>query len=66
MLWNYSELDATKLSRLQAAEAELGITLLALNPDNQTAAEMNDAQVKRLKEYEQELGLVLLAVEPGK
>ena len=62
-MWNYSELDASTLSRLKSAETELGITLLAVQSADVAAAEMTDAQVKRLKEFEQELGLVLVAVK---
>ena len=64
MVWNYSKLDASTLSRVQAAEAELGITLLAVRPEDIPAVDLNDAQVKRLKEYENELGLVLVGVTP--
>ncbi len=62
MVWNYSKLDASTLSRVQAAEAELGVTLLAVRSEDIPAVDLNDAQVKRLKEYEDELGLVLVGV----
>ena len=63
-MWNYSELDASTLSRLKSAEAELGMTLLAVRSDQVATADMTEAQVKRLKEFEEELGLVILAVTP--
>ena len=57
-----AKLDGAKLAKLQAAERELGVVLVALQPQFKYA-ELTEDQVDRLEALEKELGVVLLAYQ---
>ena len=64
MVWLYSHLDSKALARLQLAEKELGITLLAFEDQALPMAQLDDAQLNRVQELEKDLGVVLLGSVP--
>lgn len=55
-----AHLDEAQLKRVQQAERELGIVLVALQPQY-TFAKLAEDKLKRLQALENELGVVLLA-----
>jgi hypothetical protein len=57
-----AQLDEGRLKRLQQAERELGVVLVALQPQY-SFAKLSADQIKRLEALEKELGVVLLAYE---
>ena len=62
-LFYTAQLDPTTLRELQDLEAELGVTLVAMQPDSsQEPAELSDAQLERIRAMEDRSGKVLLAL----
>lgn len=57
-----ARLDDAKLMQLQKAERELGVVLVALQPQY-SFAKLPEEKLQRLRELEKELGVVLLAYE---
>jgi len=49
-------------AKLQALEAEMGVHIMALEPEK-TLAALSDEQLGRVKTLEQELGVVLIVYE---
>jgi hypothetical protein len=60
-----AQLDEAQLKRLQQAERELGVVLVALQPQY-TFAQLPEDKLRRLLEMEKELGVVLLAYQHEK
>lgn len=57
-----AKLDEAQLKQLQRAEQDLGVVLVALQPQY-TFASLSEDKLQRLKVLEDELGVVLLAYE---
>jgi len=57
----FASLSDEHLATLKVLEKELGVTLLALEPDTLPVAKLDAAQVKKLQATETKLGVVLLA-----
>ena len=57
----YASLSDEHLATLKVLEKELGVTLLALEPDNLPVAKLDPSQLKKLQATEGKLGVVLLA-----
>jgi len=55
-----ADLSEEQLARLQEFEQEIGVFMVALEPQYPLAS-INDEQVARLQAMERELGVVLLA-----
>jgi hypothetical protein len=58
-----ARLDDAKLKQLQQAEHDLGVVLVALQPQY-SFARLPEEKLRRLRDLENELGVVLLAYEP--
>jgi penicillin-binding protein-related factor A (putative recombinase) len=59
-----AKLDEAQLAKLRATEKEMGIVLVALQPQY-SFADLNEQQLEYLRKLEQELGVVLLAYQQG-
>lgn len=57
-----AKLDENKLEQLRAAEKEMGVVLVAMQPTF-SLAQLNEQQLMHLQKLEQEMGVVLLAYE---
>jgi hypothetical protein len=57
-----AKLDEAQLAKLRATEKEMGIVLVALQPQY-SFADLNEQQLAYLQKLEQELGVVLLAYQ---
>ena len=55
-----ARLDEARLEKLRAMEDELGLSMVALEPQS-GLADISDEQVQRLQAMESELGVTLLA-----
>ncbi|WIG58492.1 MAG: hypothetical protein OJF49_001238 [Ktedonobacterales bacterium] len=55
-----ARLDDSGISRVRALEDELGVYIVALEP-NYPLANLSEEQLQRIQALEQELGMVLLA-----
>lgn len=55
-----AELNQEEVARLQAFEEEMGVYMVALEPQY-PLANLSDDQVARLQQMERDLGVVLLA-----
>ena len=53
-----AQLDGARMKQVQALEKELGIWLVALEPDSQPAS-LSDEQLKKLQAKEKELSVAL-------
>lgn len=64
-LANYhsAQLDREVLQNVQQLESELGVVLVAIEPDPQPAT-LSDEQLHRIRSLEQQTGKVLLAYSP--
>ncbi|HSH41153.1 MAG TPA: hypothetical protein VK973_03405 [Arenicellales bacterium] len=62
MQYRPAELNENKLKEIQALEAELGKTVVAVESQPEPAS-MTPAQLDRLKKAETDLGVVLVAFE---
>ena len=61
-LFYTAQLDPSTLQELQNLESELGVTLVAMQPDSsQEPAELSDDQLERIRAMEDKSGKVLLA-----
>jgi hypothetical protein len=59
MQQQFKTLNKTDIERLQSLERELGVCLVALEPER--IAKISNEQVRQLKDFEKETGTVLLA-----
>ena len=59
-----AQLDNNELQRVRELEIELGVTVVALEPDP-AFAELSAEQLHKLKAAERELNTVLLAYRPS-
>ncbi len=57
-----ASLDESHLAKLRAAEKELGVILVALQP-KYSLANLSKDQLRRIEALEKELGVVVLAYE---
>jgi hypothetical protein len=57
-----AQLDEARMKQVQALERELGVWLVALEPEAQPAS-LSDEQLKKLQAKEKELGVVLVAYQ---
>jgi len=62
MYYRTADIDDAKLREIQALEAELGKTLVALESQPRPA-DMTPEELARLRKVEETLGVVLLAYE---
>ena len=58
--YHSANLDQTALENVQQLESELGVVLVAIEPDPQPAT-LNDDQLERIRTLEQQTGKTLLA-----
>jgi len=61
---SFARLDSARLSRIQALERQLGVCLVAFEPQY-PLANLTPEQLEDIKAEEQELGVVLLAYKCG-
>lgn len=61
-MYTFARLSREDLDRVQAAEQELGVRLLALTDVTLEPAPVDAAQVTAIQDIEEELGICLLAV----
>jgi hypothetical protein len=57
----FASLNDERLATLKALEKELGVYLLALEPDTLRLAELKPEQIKKLQTAEEKLGVMLIA-----
>ena len=57
-----AQLDDATLANVQQLESELGVTLVAIEPDPAPAA-LSDEQLQRIKDLEKKTGKVLVAYQ---
>jgi len=58
--YHSAQLDQALLKNVQQLESELGVVLVAIEPDPQPAT-LSDDQLQRIRSLEQQTGKVLLA-----
>ena len=58
--YHSAHLDQAELENVQQLESELGVVLVAIEPDPQPA-KLNDDQLERIRTLEQKTGKTLLA-----
>jgi hypothetical protein len=57
-----AKLNENQLAKLRSAEQEMGVVLVALQPQY-LFADLNEQQIEQLHTLEQDLGVVLLAYQ---
>jgi hypothetical protein len=60
----FAHLDDDRLAVLRTLEEELGVYVLALEPDTYRLAQLDADQLQKLRTIEEELGVILVAYRP--
>ena len=63
MMYNFAQLEDSKLDKIKALEGEIGTPLLAFRDYQPECARLDREKLAKIKKVEEELGVVLLAVK---
>lgn len=61
--FKFATLNDDRLNKLRVLEKQLGVVILALEPDTHKVAALTDEQLTALQDLEAELGTVLVALQ---